>query len=256
MKSLLMPLAGITLLILTSCDKNGNGYETPPPPPPPPVNATVFSAAGDSLGVAGKIADFRTAMGTGNIAIGWDGVPDDLSNADNFPGDFFGNSDPNGPAGRKRGLVMNGAPAFRVSKQDFSEIEPSYDAQFNAFSKPKTFMSSGSVFSDMNFKVPGTLTPAFVKGFAVVFSDVDDASSTTLEFFNDARSLGVYKAPVRVSASGFSFLGVFFPDEKVTRVRIKSGAAPLGLGVKDKSDGGADLVVMDDFFYNLPVSQQ
>jgi hypothetical protein len=39
----------------------------------------------------------------------------------------------------------------------------------------------------------------------------------------------------------------------VTRVRIVSGNAALGEGVRDVSDGGReDLVVMDDFLYSEP----
>ena len=42
----------------------------------------------------------------------------------------------------------------------------------------------------------------------------------------------------------------------MTRVRIVSGRAPLGAGVKDLSDGGPqDLVVMDDFLYSEPVAR-
>jgi hypothetical protein len=48
---------------------------------------------------------------------------------------------------------------------------------------------------------------------------------------------------------------VFFPDEKVTRVRITAGNGALATGVKDVTDGGSkDLVVYDDFFYNEPLA--
>lgn len=236
---------------ITACDKDDDIVYNDPQPV---VDAEVFSASGDSLGIAGKIADFRTALGAGHFAVNWDGVPANVSDVDNFPGDFFGASDANAPAGRKRGLITSGAPGFRVSTKDFSDIDLSYDAEFDAFSKAKTFMSIGSAVSEASFRIAGTTTPGSVKGFGVVFSDVDDPGSTTLQFYNGTKNLGVFKVAVRKTNGGFSFLGVRFPNEVITRVVIKSGDAVLAAGVTDKTAGGnKDLVVMDDFFYSNPL---
>src|SRR5262249_37290288 len=97
---------------------------------------------------------------------------------------------------------------------------------------------------------PGTTTPASVSGFGAVFTDVDSATSTTLEFFDQAgASLGVQ--PVAPLDNGLSFLGVSFnAGERVARVRITSGNAPPAAGVND--GGGNDVVVMDDFLYGEP----
>jgi hypothetical protein len=64
------------------------------------------------------------------------------------------------------------------------------------------------------------------------------------------REPGPLRGAGAIQGSPLSFLGVVFQDTVVTCVRIVSGRAPLGAGVKDLSDGGRDdLVVMDDFLY-------
>ncbi len=245
-------------VLLVSCSKN-NGYNNTQTPPPP--QSTIVSAAGD---LTAALTQFRGILGdslnttpgktSGRREINWDGVPANLTNSNNFPFDFFNLTDPNGAAGRKRGLVYaNTGTAFRVDSSSFSEIEPTYATQFKAFSPKKLFAYLGTNITEISFKVAGTSTDAFVKGFGIIFSDVDDANSTTLEFFNGNTSLGVFKAPVRNDDNGFSFLGVYFPAEKVTKVKITAGNGVLGTGVKDITNGGTkDLVVMDDVFYDEP----
>src|SRR5262245_17579852 len=226
---------------LSSCSKdndfNGGVSE-------PTINKVVFSAAGDSAAIVAKLNEFRLFAGdplnnapgatTGRREVNWDGVPANLTNNNNFPLDFFGSSDPNLGNGRKRGLILKGNPTFRVDSTDFSEIDASYAAQFEAFSRKKLFTYTGNNVTQVTFKVPGTQTDAFVKGFGVIFSDVDAANLTTVEYYNGNKSLGVFEATR--APQGFSFVGVGFPDEKVTRVRITSGNGLLATGVKDISD--------------------
>ncbi len=244
----------------TSCKKN-DGYGNQPKPTTN-VNAVVKSAAGDSAAIVAKLNEFRVLAGdplntapgatSGRREISWDGVPGTFTNANNFPFDFFGASDVNLPNARKKGLILTDTgTSFRVDSTSFSDIESTYADQFKIFSKKRLFAYLGNNVTQVTFKVPGTTTDAFVKSFAVIFSDVDDAYSTTVEYFNGAKSLGVYNAIP--AAQGFSFLGVSFPDEKVTMVKITSGNGLLATGVKDISNGGTkDLVVMDDFIYDEP----
>ena len=229
------------------------------------IEAIVFKATGDSLSILPALSEFRDSLGTlnsrpgakgGRREINWDGVPLTLTNNNLFPGDFFAATDPTLPDVRKRGLI-NTTPGtgFSISDSDFLFINPKYDDQFNDFSPKKTFIAVGSNITDNFFRVPGTNIPASVHGFGVVFSGVNTASSTSLEFYSGDRLLGVFKVPNSGNnlPGGFSFLGVYFPNEKVTRVRIFSGNAPLSPTQDDLTDGGGeDLVVMDDFIYSEP----
>ena len=257
-----LALPFLASLVLSSCSKDDD-YQAPPPPPPPAIQATVVKGAGD---LQAQLAEFRALLGdslntapgnsTGRREVNWDGVPAQFTDNNPFPFDFFNSTDPAVGNGRKRGLVyQNTGTSFRVSTNDFSDVDPSYADQFDPFSGSKTFAYMGDNVSIANFKVAGTNTDAFVKGFGLVFSDVDDANSTTVEYFNGNKSLGVFKPVAREAGSSFSFLGVFFPQEKITRVKITAGNGVLGTGVKDISSGGTkDLVVMDDFFYSEPVA--
>lgn len=220
------------------------------------IASQTFSAAGE---ITATVNAFRAALGeplngvlvgqqvSGRREINWDAVPDARTNNDNFPANFFNTTSPRGA------IFSTPGTGFRVSDNDFNDVNSTYGAQFNAFSPVRTFAAVGSNVMDVTFQVAGETRAAFVRGFGVVFTDVDRAGSTTLEFFNGTRSLGVFQAPVRTDANGLSFLGVVFGEEPVSRVRIISGQAALGAAVSDVSNGGTlDLVVMDDFLYTEP----
>jgi len=225
--------------------------------------AVVIKATGD---INSALDQFRELIGAqvntkpgavgGHREVNWDAVPAAFTNNNLFPHDFFGSFNPSDPDGRKRGLI-NTTPGlgFSISDTDFYFINPRYADQFNAFSPKKTFIAVGSTITDNFFKVPGTNTDATVQGFGVVFSDVNNASSTSMEFYDGDRLLGSFKVPNvgNNHPGGFSFLGVYFPNDKVSRVRIYSGSAPLSATQDDLSDGGGeDLVIMDDFIYTEP----
>lgn len=220
----------------------------------------VVAGSGDVTGVVGE---FRALLGeplngvtpgsqaAGRREINWDGVPASVTDTDAFPGDFFNTRSPRGA------VFTTTGQAFRVSSTNLADVDPSYGSQFGFFSPQKTFAVTGSTAMTVEFQVPGSAIPAVVRGFGVVFADVDRQGSATLEFFGPAGSLGRFEAPARTDASSLSFLGVAFQDAVVTSVRIVSGRAPVGVGIKDVSDGGsADLVVMDDFIYSEPRAVQ
>jgi len=183
-------------------------------------------------------------------------VPAAFTNTDNFPVDFF-----NQPvAGRARGAVFSTpGSGFRVSDNNFTDLNSSYTQEFHFFSPVRTFISVGDPVSTVRFFVPGSSTPAASTGFGVVFSDVDHLGSARIRLFDAAgRDLGTYLAPP--SPGGFSFVGVEFPEAIVASVEILSGKAALGpdsFDLSSSTQGPArDLVIMDDFVYGEPIAVQ
>lgn len=241
-------------------------------PAPAQAQAAGFRtfAASGATDVPTRIAEFQTFLGgadngntsgtqaTGFRSVNWDAGIVPVHPAA-FPSDFFNNIANFPPT---RGLVVgtgpgNGLVAFDMSvpASSPSNINANYADEFAAFSDFKTFSPSGTNILWARFEVPnGTGVPAGHTGFGVVFSDVDTAGSTTVEFFNGNTSLGTFEAPVRSDANGHSFLGVAWDNgQRVTSVRLDLGTAALGAAVDDVSDGGTnDLVIVDDFFYGEP----
>jgi hypothetical protein len=241
------------LAIITGCGCNKEGDDTPV--------ATVISASGD---ITTKVDEFRNILGSvlnttpgqtsGRREINWDAVPDQFA-TQKLPHDFFNPVAPGSPASLQKGFIYSPDTDndARISINNFSDLEATNGTEFSTFSGNKSFSAVSSNLWNVEFEVAGARTDASVKGFGIVFSDVDDANSTTMEYFSGDRSLGVYKVPVRSAGSTFSFLGVYFPDEKVTKVRVRQGNGVVANGVKDISAGGTkDLVIMDDFLYDEP----
>jgi hypothetical protein len=267
--------AGIVVLTLAasacgydrSSNPTGPGYEDTAAlatPAGPAISAVagrsdfrVFTATGE---IAATLAEFRTALGDpanggtagplggGRREIKWDGVPANQINVNTFPGDFFNTSVKAGAIFSTDGI------GFQNSNRDFSDINPDYADEFNAFSLPVTFMPIGSEALNVSFRIPGAQTPAATRGFGVVFSDVERQGAASIKLFDaEGRSLGQYHAPIRSDPAGFSFVGVVFVSPIVAQVRITSGQRALGDGVQDLSDGGnLDLAVMDDYLYAEP----
>ena len=227
--------------------------------------AVVFSAGGaDAAAILPSVDAYRTALGTlnANVAgsfpsgrreINWDGVPDASSAPNNLPANFFNVNSPRGVVFSTPGtaLQVSADSANPTSTPiEFGDINAAYPTYFAPFSPQRLFTALGSNVVDVNFFVPGSTTPATTSGFGAVFTDVDVANSTSIQFFDAVgTSLGTFFVPASVGSSeGLSFVGVLFnAGEQVGRVRITSGNAALG-----PTETAIDLVVMDDFIYAEP----
>ncbi len=233
----------------------------------------VWSAAGANPAAIQTTVDaFRADLGTlnpnngqsftsGRRQIDWDAVPDQFSSPNNLPANFFN-------VNSRRGAVFTtacGNAEFRVSSNAasgvpvrFGEIDPSYTSTFTTFSAQKVF----TVISDnfvpcniltVNFFIPGTEIPATVRGFGVVFTDVDISGDTRLLAYDAAGKL---LEPGGISAlqadGGLSFVGVSFDQgERIATVQIVSGNNRLTSGNVDGANG-LDIIAMDDFIYGEP----
>lgn len=245
----------LAVAALAACDNPSSPSTTPPGP-----SFTVVRVRGDSLAVADTLDKFRAALGgslnapnsapatSGRREINWDGVPAALTNVDNFPADFFN-------VNSKRGAVFSTpGTGLRVDSSAFASVNAGLGDQFAAFSPKKLFMAVGSNQVEVDFKVVGTTTNGLVKGFGVVFTDVDVAGATRVEYF-DANGVEIASiaALAHLGTKEFTFVGAVFDSAIVARVLITSGDAALDGTSQDVSAGGTkDLVVMDDFVYGEP----
>jgi hypothetical protein len=227
---------------------------------PPAAAQVVFSSAGgNAAAVQATVDAFRAALGNpnngnapgplagGRREINWDGGGSLVTSP--APTPFLGFA-----VGRGATFTTPGT-GFEQNAENFANIDPSYATTFAPFSPVRLFAPIGSNVLDAVFSFPGVGGPAATRGFGVVFSDVDRANTTSLQFFGaGGNSLGTYFAPSLVGSQTFSFLGVTFDNAIVSRVRITTGNVALGAGVTDQNGNERDVVVMDDFFYAEPTA--
>lgn len=217
------------------------------------ANATDLSAVVEQfrLDLGGVNNGVGGSFESGFRAINWDGVPGNLSSPNLFPGNFFNVTSPRGVVFSTPGSGFQvSADAASGTPLNFGNINPGYATIFQPFSAQRLFTPMSSTITDVHFFVPGQSAPAFVSGFGVVFSDVDHASSTSLQFL-DADGNEIFSAFAPVSPNGgLSFLGISGVQGAVS-ARITSGNFALGAGIFD--DATRDLVVMDDFIFAEPV---
>jgi hypothetical protein len=226
-------------------------------------SSITFSAtAVNAAGIQATVDAYRAALGTlnpnvagsfgsGRREINWDGVPDALSAANNLPANFFNVNSPRGVVLSTPGTGFQvSATAASGTPVEFSNIDPNYSSFFATFSAQRLFTALGSTITDINFFVPGTNTPAGTNAFGAVFSDVDLANTSSIQYFDLlGNSLGTFFVPAIGGNETLSFLGVqFVSGEQIGRVRITSGSQVLAAG-----NTLSDLTVMDDFIYGEPI---
>ncbi len=222
------------------------------------VPVTFSDAGADAASIQGPVDAFRAVIGganngntpgtqpSGRREINWDGGGN-ASPATQFPTPmttFSSRGNVNTTPGT--GFEISGQPS-----PEFGDINPTYPDIFTTFSSPRLFAALGSNVMDVLFTVPGTTdVPAVSRAFGAVFTDVDLAGVTTLEFF-DPLGQSIQTLAVDVFNEGLSFAGVFFDDTFISRVRITSGNSALG-----PNDGGdIDVVALDDFIYAEPIPE-
>ncbi len=237
-------------ILFFSCNKDNSS---------PGDGIMIMKATGD---INDEVSAFKNMLGPlnttpgvtgGHREINWDGVPDSLLDKP-LPEDFFNQTSANASAATQKGL--NYSPGtFVVSDNGFSSVNSNASSEFSSFSGDNAFANTTASKWDVKFQTAGTTESASVQSFGLVFSDVDEDNSTSLEFFNDERSLGKYFVPAHDANSSFSFFGINFNNgERITKVTVEH-AGFLSEGIADISQGGLkDLIVLDDFIYSEPVA--
>jgi hypothetical protein len=240
----------------------------------------VFSGSGASATTA--LDAFRNAIGGvknsaaapqvgGRREINWDGVK--MDGTDVGPNTVVVDPDKTViiDVDRFKGQGTLFADPYAVSGDGFTSVNPASAGQFPAFSPNNTFVmqdpNSGQFddrFIGESFNLAGTDTAAGTRGFGAIFLDVEDAASSSIEYFGrDANgnqvSLGTFGVPVGADGEP-QFLAVLFDQAVVTDVNLTVGTNALFNfdGTTFQSFGAEnlaqeiDLVATDDFIFAEP----
>lgn len=219
---------------------------------------TVFEGTGATPAAITPTRDaFRAAVGGGTVAgsngsfggvrreINWDGVPETLADPNALPANFFNSNSP-------RGVVFSTPGTGFLVSANAGGATPTlfgFPNDFQAFSAQRLFTAVNSNTTDVNFFVPGTMTPATTSAFGLIFVDVETDATTRVDFFDKNNSLIFSRNALNAGNQGLSFVGgVANAGELISRVRITSGVNTIpGNGLLGNPND--DVVVMDDFLY-------
>ncbi len=201
------------------------------------VNLFRDSIGGANNGVA------PGSFSTGRREIGWDGGGAAAPVLADMPKDLFQNRGAQFAPGTTT-ISISGAPNPR-----FGNINPTYPGIFSTFSEPRLFAPTNSIVTEQTFSVPGSKLPATTTAFGAVFTNVELANTTSIQFLDPGKkSLGTFSVPTS-GVGGLSFLGASFKNgELIDRVVITTGNTILG----PNNGGAVNVVAMDDFIYGEP----
>lgn len=225
---------------------------------------TIFEAAGaNAASITPTRDDFRAAIGGGTTAgangsfgglrreINWDGVPDNRADPNTLPADFFNVNSP-------RGVVFSTPGTGFLVSANAGQLAPTlfgFGSDFATFSPQRLFTAVGSNITDVSFFLPGTTTAATTTAFGIIFTDVEVAGLTGIEFFDVNGDLIFARDALVSGNAGLSFLGATVTGGSIARVRIRSGQNVI-LANGSLGNPNDDVVVMDDFLYAEPLAQQ
>jgi len=170
------------------------------------------------------------------------------------------------PVDRFRNVGAIYADPYAVSGDGFNSVSPITIGQFTPFSPKNTFAmfdpNDGEFedrFIEQTFVVPGTNTAALTRGFGAIFTDVELAGTSSIEYFGaHGASLGKYDVPVGLSGET-QFLGVLFDQPIIEAVKLTLGTHAVfsfdGSSVKSLHLAeGMDIAATDDFLFATPVA--
>ncbi|MBP6820233.1 MAG: hypothetical protein KA368_01755, partial [Acidobacteria bacterium] len=231
--------------------------------------AAAFSGAGTTA-ATDAFNVFRTAIGgadnstvvgpqtSGRREINWDAVKLDGTDFNNVTTPIVANKITGIPVNRFQARGVRFDVVSAVSNDGFASANASIASQFPAFSAANTFASFSSNNYAVDFVLAGTTIPAATRGFGAIFLDVEQANTSSIEYFNGTVSLGKFFVPVGQNGQP-EFMGVLFGSAVVTRVVITTGTAQIFNFSNGQVTAGAsesattDLVALDDFIYGEPL---
>jgi hypothetical protein len=235
-------------------------------------NVERVAAGPNAAAIQAAVDQFRADLGGGNIAgpngsfggirreVDWESVPDTLASPAAFPEAYFNTTSPRGLMLATFGVGSD----VRVSQDDntgndadpdlvrFGDVAPGFTGQFQAFSGQRIVAAVGTDNIVVSFRIPGTDTPAVVRGFGVVLTGIDgvtdDHQVTNVDWFDPSGEL---LESVVIAQGAVAFAGVSMPTARIATVVITLGNLPLNQGPETPTL--TDIVAADDFIYAEPV---